>query len=71
MSNYKSYERTASPTTVINPNGSRYTAPIDILRSEAGRAEIMRHRSDQAAARDTVRNENASAATSGNRVNNR
>lgn len=70
MSDYKSYERTASPHTIINSNGSRYTAPIDILRSEAGRAEIMSHRSSQTAARDASRPQ-GDAAKNGDRENNR
>lgn len=34
-----------SPAITINQNGSRYIAPIDIVRSEVGRAEILRQRS--------------------------
>src|SRR4051812_2164303 len=37
--------RNASPSIVINRNGSRFIAPIEIVRSEAGRAEIQRQRS--------------------------
>lgn len=34
-----------SPYTVINRNGSRYTPPIDIVRSKLGRAEILKQTS--------------------------
>ena len=44
MSKRVNTNRKASPVIVINKNGSRYIAPIDIVRSAAGRAEILRQR---------------------------
>lgn len=51
--------RHASPSITINRNGSRYIAPIDIVRSEAGRAEILRQRSqrDSGADKETHKDE--------------
>ncbi len=71
MSNYKSYDRTDSPVTVINRNGSRYTAPIDILRSESGRAEIMRQRSREAVTRETAHSSSDQTSSGNNRDHNR
>jgi len=34
--------RRTSPPITVNRNGSRYIAPIDIVRSKPGRAEIQR-----------------------------
>ena len=38
-------KRHGSPSITVNRNGSRYIPPIEIVRSEAGRAEILRQRS--------------------------
>lgn len=39
--------RRTSPPITINRSGSRYIAPIDIVRSKAGRAEIQRQQRPQ------------------------
>jgi hypothetical protein len=36
--------RLASPRIIINKNGSRFISPLEIVRSDAGRAEIARQR---------------------------
>jgi hypothetical protein len=44
----------ASPSIVINRNGSRYIAPIDIVRSKVGRAEILKQTSQRSDGTQTV-----------------
>jgi hypothetical protein len=41
------FRRPASPSILINRNGSRYISPLDIVRSKAGRAEILRQSQSQ------------------------
>jgi len=44
----KMFIRRSSPQVIINRNGSRHIAPIDIVRSKVGRAEIQRQQSNTA-----------------------
>jgi hypothetical protein len=50
------FRRPASPSILINRNGSRYISPLDIVRSKAGRAEILRQSQSQTQSGDSQRN---------------
>jgi hypothetical protein len=45
----------SAPNVIINRNGSRYVSPIDIVRSAAGRREILRQRTHQRGTKKTFK----------------